>query len=327
MKKLSVLSLALALALVFSACGAAKSVEENAAMDADIAVPQSKGESASFYSLSYGASADMKDIVMEEDAIEYAAGSVENGSLISSDNALREEKLVYTSNVTLETENFEEASNTLHNSIKQLGGIIISENARNLNNVNSDGMRSLYMSVKIPQTSYDTFLSGLNENYNVASIQNNVDNLTDYYYDNENRLKSYRIQEERLFAMLEKADTVSDMLEIEARLCDVQYEIEALTNTQKTIDNDVKYATFHLNLHEVTKFTSPAPRTFGDRLSDTIKNSGEGFVEFLEDALFVIILIAPYLVIFAVGLVIAIVIVKHRKKKTSPKKEENKDEK
>ena len=111
------------------------------------------------------------------------------------------------------------------------------------------------------------------------------------------------------------------MLEIERRLCDVQYEIEVLTNTQKTIDNDVKYATFHLNLHEVTKFTTPTPRTFGDRLSETLKDSGEGFVEFLEGALFVIILAAPYLVIFAVGFVIAIVIVKRRKKKLSVKKE------
>ena len=63
--------------------------------------------------------------------------------------------------------------------------------------------------------------------------------------------------------MLESAETVSEMLEIESRLCDVQYQIESLTNTQRTIDNDVRYATFNLTLSEVTKYTTPAPKTFG----------------------------------------------------------------
>ena len=115
--------------------------------------------------------------------------------------------------------------------------------------------------------------------------------------------------------MLEKAGTVEEMLKIEERLCDVQYQIEALTNTQRTIDNDVKYATFYLNLNEVTKYTSPAPKTFGDRLGDTISESGESFLEVLEGLLFVFIYLAPYLAILAVILAVLILLVKRSNKK------------
>ena len=125
--------------------------------------------------------------------------------------------------------------------------------------------------------------------------------------------------------MLEKAENVGEMLEIEARLCDVQYNIEALTNAQNTIDNDVKYATFYLNLNEVTKYTSPTPKTFSDRLSETVKESGEMFTEFLEGSLFFIILFAPYLVIIAVFVIGFVVAAKQRKKKLAAKKEK-KDE-
>ena len=100
------------------------------------------------------------------------AGSTERGQA-----AVQEEKLVYTSRVTLEAEDFDAASDSLHASIHALGGIIISENARNLNKISYNGYRSLDMTVRIPQENYDAFLSGLSESYNVASIQNTVDNL------------------------------------------------------------------------------------------------------------------------------------------------------
>ncbi len=317
MKKLSVLSLLLVVCMLFSACGASKTVmEEMKEMET------TRGDY--FYSSSTNGSVMTPSIPMADDmlmdggAIEFGSAT---GSTVSTDIAFKEEKLIYTSRVVLETEEFDTATDALHATIKSLGGIIISENAYNLNGVNRGGYRNLSMTVRIPQENYDAFLSGISESYNVASIQNSVENLTERYYDNENRLKSYRIQEERLFAMLEKAENVSEMLEIEARLCDVQYQIEALTNTQTTIDNDVKYSTFYLDLNEVTKFTSPAPKTFGDRLVETLKDSGEMFAEFLEGALFTLIILAPYIAIAGVIAIVAVCTFKHKKKKAAAKKE------
>ncbi len=322
MKKLSVLSLLLTVAVMFSACGATVSNR----MEMEYGAPQFNGSDFKYFATAddagiYYTKEETQTVVLDRDSITYSSSVSGTGG----DVVLKEEKLVYTSNVTLETEDFDTASETLHQTIKSLGGIIVSESAYNLNNVNSKGFRTLNMTVRIPQANYDAFLAGISETYNVASINNSVQNLTERYYDNENRLKSYRIQEERLFAMLEKAENVSEMLEIESRLCDVQYEIEALTNAQNTIDNDVKYSTFYLNLNEVTKYTSPTPKTFGDRLAETFKNSGEMFTEFLEGALFALIFLAPYLVIIAVFVIVLVIIIKHRKKKLAAKKE-NKDE-
>ncbi|MBE6679559.1 MAG: DUF4349 domain-containing protein [Ruminococcaceae bacterium] len=323
MKKLSVLSLLLVIAVMFSACGA--SVAEK--IEVEYGAPQFNGGDFKYFS-----TADDAGIYYtkeESETVELAGGSHTYSSSIADadrDVAFKEEKLVYTSRVILESEDFDAASESLHQTVKSLGGIIVSESAYNLNNVNSKGFRTLSMTVRIPQANYDAFLSGISESYNVASINNSVQNLTESYYDNENRLKSYRIQEERLFAMLEKAENVSEMLEIEARLCDVQYQIEALTNTQTTIDNDVKYATFYLDLNEVTKYTTPTPKTFNDRLAETLRESGEMFIEFLENALFALIFLAPYITILAVFIIVLAIVVKHRRKKFEAKKE-NKDEK
>ncbi len=317
MKKFALVSVFLALCIMLSACGSAS----NSSL-------KLKGEVAMESESGYGYASD--NFVYTDTAdgsINFSTQESANGSMAQIQN--REEKLVYTSRVTLETEDFEAANTSLHNTIKELGGIIITENAYNLNSKASSGMRTIDLTVRIPQEHYDRFLSGMSESYNVARVENSVDNLTDYYYDNANRLRSYRVQEERLFAMLEKAETVEEMLKIEDRLCDVQYQIESLTNTQNTIDNDVKYSTFYLNLREVTKFTTPAPKTFGDRLGDTLQSSGEAFAEFSEGLLFTLIFIAPYLVIFAVIIIICVVVIKNKKRAENKKAaaEEGKNEK
>lgn len=301
MKKLAILAAAILLCTSLVSCGAAAGKNESY-RDSDL-----------YYAETTAANYDIGYLEPSASADRYKSENTDSAGMPSA-NPVREEKLVYTASVTLESEDFEAASDALHQKIASLGGIIVSENAYNLNKKGYGG-RSMDMTVRIPQENYETFLAGLSDICNVAAVNRYVDNLTERYYDNENRLKSYRIQEERLFAMLEKAESVTEMLEIESRLCDVQYQIEALTNTQRTIDNDVRYSTFNLSLAEVKKFTTPEPETFGDKFKEAVGGSVESFGVFSENLLFFFIYVLPYLLCIAVVIVVVLVIVKVSKKK------------
>lgn len=305
MKKLTVLAAAILLCTSLVSCGAAAGKNESY-RDSDL-----------YYAETTAAGYDIGYLEPSASADSYKSENTDSAGMPSA-NPVREEKLVYTASVTLESEDFEAASDALHQKIASLGGIIVSENAYNLNKKGYGG-RSMDMTVRIPQENYETFLAGLSDICNVAAVNRYVENLTERYYDNENRLKSYRIQEERLFAMLEKAESVTEMLEIESRLCDVQYQIEALTNTQRTIDNDVRYSTFNLSLAEVKKFTTPEPETFGDKFKEAVGGSVESFGVFSENLLFFFIYVLPYLLCVAVVVVIVLVIVKVSKKKKEKK--------
>lgn len=307
MKKLAVLAAAILLCTSLVSCGAAAGKNESY-RDSDL-----------YYAETTAANYDIGYLEPSASGDSYKSENTDSAGMPSA-NPVREEKLVYTASVTLESEDFEAASDALHQKIASLGGIIVSENAYNLNKKGYGG-RSMDMTVRIPQENYETFLAGLSDICNVAAVNRYVENLTERYYDNENRLKSYRIQEERLFAMLEKAESVTEMLEIESRLCDVQYQIEALTNTQRTIDNDVRYSTFNLTLAEVKKFTTPEPETFGDKFKEAVGGSVESFGVFSENLLFFFIYVLPYLLCVAVVVVIVLVIVKVSKKKKEKKQQ------
>lgn len=308
MKKLAVLAAAILLCTSLVSCGAAAGKTESSYYDR---------MEDNFYAETTAAGYDIGYLEPSASADSYKSENTDSAGMPSA-NPVREEKLVYTASVTLESEDFEAASDALHQKIASLGGIIVSENAYNLNKKGYGG-RSMDMTVRIPQENYETFLAGLSDICNVAAVNRYVENLTERYYDNENRLKSYRIQEERLFAMLEKAESVTEMLEIESRLCDVQYQIEALTNTQRTIDNDVRYSTFNLSLAEVKKFTTPEPETFGDKFKEAVGGSVESFGVFSENLLFFFIYVLPYLLCVAVVIVVVLVIVKVAKKKKEKK--------
>ena len=306
MKKLAILAAALLLCASLASCGAAAGKNESYRDSSDL-----------YYAETTAANYDIGYLEPSASADSYKSENTDSAGMPSA-NPVREEKLVYTASVTLESEDFEAASDALHQKIASLGGIIVSENAYNLNKKGYGG-RSMDMTVRIPQENYETFLAGLSDICNVAAVNRYVENLTERYYDNENRLKSYRIQEERLFAMLEKAESVTEMLEIESRLCDVQYQIEALTNTQRTIDNDVRYSTFNLTLTEVKKFTTPEPETFGDKFKEAVGGSIESFGVFSENLLFFFIYVLPYHLCVAVVAVIVVVLVKVANKKKRKK--------
>ena len=297
MKKLAILAAALLLCASLASCGAAAGKNESYRDSSDL-----------YYAETTAAGYDIGYLEPSAAGDSYKSENTDSAGMPSA-NPVREEKLVYTASVTLESEDFEAASDALHQKIASLGGIIVSENAYNLNKKGYGG-RSMDMTVRIPQENYETFLAGLSDICNVAAVNRYVENLTERYYDNENRLKSYRIQEERLFAMLEKA---------ESRLCDVQYQIEALTNTQRTIDNDVRYSTFNLTLTEVKKFTTPEPETFGDKFKEAVGGSVESFGVFSENLLFFFIYVLPYLLCVAVVIVVVLVIVKVANKKKRKK--------
>lgn len=246
-----------------------------------------------------------------------------------------EQKLVYTSDLSIETKDMREALAAIYGMIEETGGIVQSEDLSNMDTVYNDaeyyssGYRKTGASgriyVRIPQKNYETFINGL---YNqegllfVTSSSKSIENMTDVYYDVETYLRTLRTELDRLYKFMESATTTKEMLEIEDRITEVQYKIESCTNTLKTIDYDVDYAKVTITLKEVLKYTQipTEKKTFIERIKGHFEESGSDFVEFLEDVLVFFIYVVPYLIFFGIITIVVIIIVKKYRVK-HPKKE------
>lgn len=115
------------------------------------------------------------------------------------------------------------------------------------------------------------------------------------------------------------------MITVEARLTEVQTELNKQKTLLSSMDMDVDYSTINLNIEEVLEYSQSQPgqktNKFIDRLKNTIVDSWESFVNTLEELLFLIIRLIPVAIL---GLIIIIPIFKILKKKGKLSKKTNK---
>ena len=278
---------------------------------------------------------EMLDTGMYEEAAAEAATASESASTAAggAELALRDDKLVYTCHLSLQTLEYAESAAAIRDAVKKYEGIIESETETNDGyrwgdlywyEDDAEGERNrldLYLTARIPTESYDAFVEEVSGIGKLLSKTQSTDNISRAYYDTETHIKALEIEEERLLEMMNKAETIEEMILVEERLTEVQNTLNCERGWLADMDSDIAYSTVTIELREVREYTpgatDPDP-SFGERIRDSFQNSIAGFVHILEGILHVIILLWPFIVI---GLVVFLVI-RHQMKKRRAKRME-----
>lgn len=260
-------------------------------------------------SVAYDSEAAMDSAVSEE-------GSAGTGVGISQDR-----KLIRTVELEMETKEFERMMAELETQIQDLGGYI--ENLETYNGSSYSGYRTsrwANLTIRIPREALNGFLQNVSEIGNVVRRSDSVDDVTLSYVDMESRRDTLKAEQARLLELLERADTVEDMIALEERLSNVRYYLESMESKLRTIDNQVDYSTVHLNLSEVKELTPVEEKTDLQRITDgfvdSLKNIGRG----VKEGIIWFVIHIPYLVIWAAVIAVIIVILKRSRKKRAAKK-------
>lgn len=269
----------------------------------------------------------------------------EDGTGITQDNAMsaggestqssaipENRKWIITVDMSAETEDLDTMMAALDERIVALKGYVEAQNVYNGSNYSSRRYRNASLTVRIPADNVDQFTQDVSGISNVVRSNKNLEDITLTYTATESRVKALQTEEARLLELMAKAETMSDLLEIEARLTDVRYELERSTTRLKGYDNKVDYATIYLDIEEVQEYTPVEEETLWERISggfvSSLKGVGNGLLEFLVW----IIVSSPYLLLFSGIAVVIILSIRSGKKRKTVKKQviesvkpENKD--
>jgi hypothetical protein len=174
--------------------------------------------------------------------------------------------------------------------------------------------RTAQYTIRVPRERFEEMTSSLSALGSVTYLSSNAQNVTAQYTDTESRLKTYRVEESRLLAMLEKADTVTDMIAIESRLSDVRYNVETLESSLRNLQNQVDYSTVQLTLNEVEKITprEETRRTYWQQLGDGLKGTLAGVGDFFKELFKGVVVNSPVLLILAAVAAAAVVLIKKK---------------
>lgn len=308
MKKYTTMLLTTVLTVsLLTGCGASSLSYDASSADTAMATADSYDYSAGIAKNSYATEAAAEDAVYNE--ADYESGSTQTQDLDSM--TLLEEKLVYYCDLEIETLDYAGTLASVKEAIQQYGGIIQSEEETDSSydwyyedyRKTSGTMRN-YIEVRVPSANYESFISALDGVGKITSKSTSIENISQQYYDTTTQIEALQIQEKNLLEMLEKCETIEDMITVQDRLTTVQSDLNRLQTSKQYMDVDVAYSYVNINIEEVMEYhydEEPIKtNTFVDRLTNTIKSTGRGFLRFLETLLFVVIRLIPYLIIVAV---------------------------
>ena len=287
MKKLTALLLTIALLLsLLAGCGATSkntAAQGAPAVKADYAVEEMAVE---------------EPAAMAMDSANSLTGAGEAGSTALPENR----KWIITVNMEAETEDLEALLSALDETINALNGYLEGQDIYNGSSYASRRHRYANLTIRIPAADVTAFTEDVAGIANVVSTDLRREDITLTYVATESKVTALKTEESRLLELLAQAETMSDLLEIEARLSDVRYELEQHTSRLRLYDNQVDYATIYLYISEVQEYTPVAEKTVLERIRDGFKSSIEGVTEGFVDFFVWITANSPYLVVW--GLII-----------------------
>ena len=264
-----------------------------------------------------------------EDSADYGTKDMiaETGAAMDSEAVMMPEspnatvetgrKWIVTMDLSVETQDLDAALTQLSDQIGQFDGYVQDQNVYNGSNYSGRRYRSANLTVRIPVAKTEEFTAQVGNICHVVSQNKQQEDVTLTYVATESRLNALKTEETRLLELLAQAEDMSDLLQIEARLTDVRYELESVTTQLRVLENQVDYATISLNIDEVRDYTdTEEEKTVWQRISggfvDSLKGIGTGA---LELAIWTLANL-PYLVLFGgIGLAIAVIVRKFRNRK------------
>lgn len=342
---------AFALAVVFllSACGMAKS--DNAVSQSAYSPEESREEAYNYKEEGYAYGAAAEDSVEAEAAMDYAveAGGADSGYTTETgaasgqseegsdagggqtDSQSSNRKIVYTGNVSLQTLEYDDSAQSIHDKITKYGGFIESENTSNEDpywyyreRTGSSARRvrrSLSITARIPAEKFDAFMKDLEKDGQVINTSVNAQNISVSYANHDASRKALEIEQDRLLKMMEKAETIEEMIAVEERLTQVERELGNEKTTLSAMDRDVNFSTIYISLEEVFEYSETVVETtYGERLKRAFGNAIDGFVEFWEDVLLFIVGTFPFLIMLAVILFAVVKLVRRANRRRAERK-------
>ncbi|QSX08308.1 DUF4349 domain-containing protein [Alkalibacter rhizosphaerae] len=228
-------------------------------------------------------------------------------------------KIIYNGSISLHTEDLKKTMEDIIAYTNGLGGFIQQSSSDFSQRTEQDGSQSGYLVLRIQSSDFNDTMKALEDFGDVISSNVNTTNITQQYQDVKGELDSYLIQQDRLLAYLEEAETIEDMLTIEEQLARVRSEINYRSTMIKNWDTQVAYSTIQVHLYQrsvaVSKVTSPFS-DFGARIRDTFVKSINYLLASVSNLIVILTGLLPFIVVLAAAGFLGKFLWKKRKNKS-----------
>ena len=347
--KVQVGAVAVLSAMILSSCGASNSAVKEALNEANGAVQEAVDEAngavqdavneayddtktAFSYGMNKEAASKEEDLSPEKAAGAEAGNAVPNNAVEGEEADVNpadlSEKKIRTVTMSLECKNMDSAEKELKERVKTQGGYIESEDYSALSDWND--VKTMNFTIRIPKEKVDDFLDFLNGEGRIISKSENLEDVRLQYRDAKNHIKALETEQERILALMDKAETVDQLIALENRLTEIRYQLDSYHSEVLDYDNRVNFSTIYLDIQESIngKIHDTGSYSFFDQVRDGFIRNLIGIRGFFATiALFSLVFIPQILlvILFILGIVFLNKKLNKRKKEKQERKTEQEE--
>lgn len=241
----------------------------------------------------------------------------ENSAANTSETLPLERKLIRNMNLSVETTSFDTLLQSIQTKVGELQGYIeqsdISGNS--ITNQGRPSKKYANLVLRIPAQNLNSFISQVESEGNVTYKSESINDVTLEYSDVESRLKTLRMEQERLWELLAQADSTESIILLEERLTEVSSEIESSESRLRHMDNSVTYSTVYLDITEVDIESPTQPETAWQQIQRGFTRNLISLMDNLTIFFIHLLSSLPVLIFLALLVLIVVVIIRRIRKK------------
>ena len=219
-------------------------------------------------------------------------------------------KVIKTAYIELEVEvgKFEDTLFEFISLAEQNGGFI--SNSRSYSDAEGN-LTSGSVTIRIPSNKYSSIINKIKEMGTVKSTSSGGQDITQEYTDLESRLRNYQAQEEVLLDLMKQSKKVSDSLEVQRELSNVQGQIEVIKGRMNYMDVLEYFSTIEVYFYEPEPIKTAADWGFVEAL----KRGLRGAVSVFNGIVMVLIETIPVWILAGIIIVIVWQSIRARKRR------------
>ncbi|MFD6533533.1 DUF4349 domain-containing protein [Streptomyces sp. NPDC060184] len=213
--------------------------------------------------------------------------------------------VIRTTEMSIEVRSVPTAVAAARSAVKGSGGLVESEATERVDDVHD----ASHLVLRVPENRYEDVLKRLTGTGRLLSRTSEAKDVTDQVVDVESRVATQRASVDRVRALMQKAERISDVVALEGELSSRQANLESLLAQRASLADRTSLATITLDLYE--------PDTSGAAdddpgFWDAVTGGWDAFVTALRWIAMAIGAAAPFLAALALVLAVRRLVVRRR---------------
>jgi hypothetical protein len=204
-----------------------------------------------------------------------------------------ETRIIKTASITLEVKDVPGSVESLKAMAISKGGYISSTNTQKNYNNQLTGT----VVIRIPQAEFDNTLGGVKALGTVKSASTQGEDVTEEYVDLQAQKTSYQNQLAQYNEIMKKAVKVSDVIEIQAQIDNVQTNLNRLEGRLKYLNSRIDLSTITVSLQE----PEPVGGDSGHNFATAINEGIAGFFGMIDAIIVLFFMLLPLVILGSIG--------------------------